>query len=296
MAADRGHDVGCGQGDVLDARAPVGLEVFLDLALPQAGCRLVDGHHDAGAVVHDGRTQGRVLGRDLVGVEMTHLREPEDLDVPIDPFVESALLDVADHVVDGRQPDPVTGRSRRQPVGGEAGPPSAIAARPLHEEVPGLAVGRDGGGRDRSGVVAERGTGSATTVAPLAAASVAVAAASSTLQARWRMPSPWSRTWRATSLSGPKPGRDDEPDGSLGQHVGNPVGHAGLGAGVGHHLEPESRGEPGGDRPGVSDPPLEVVPAEQLRGDGRSLVRSSSSVPCIQKYRQRGSKVNISPL
>ena len=117
MAADRADDVGRGQGDVLDARTAVGVEVLGDLALLEARGRLVDGHDDAGAVVHHRAAQGRVLRRDLVGVEVAHLAEAQHLDVPGHPVVKAALLDVAHDVVDRLQSDRGAGGPRRQAVG-----------------------------------------------------------------------------------------------------------------------------------------------------------------------------------
>jgi hypothetical protein len=46
-------------------------------------------------------------------------------------------------------PDRVAGRAGRQAVGGEPGPHRRARPGAVHEEVPGLAVGGDGGGRDR---------------------------------------------------------------------------------------------------------------------------------------------------
>ena len=58
---------------------------------------------------------------------------------------------------------------------------------------------------------------------------------------------------------GSETGGDDEAHLALSEDVRRPVLNAGLGAGVGHHLESETRGEPGRHGPGVADPPFQVV-------------------------------------
>src|SRR5439155_23660225 len=73
----RGDDVVGAKRDVLHAGGAVVVEVLLDLALVTAGGRLVDRHHDAAAVPHHGRHQRRVLGTDLLVVEVGQLVEPE---------------------------------------------------------------------------------------------------------------------------------------------------------------------------------------------------------------------------
>ena len=131
--------------------------------------------------------------------------------------------------------------------------------------------------------------GSATTVAPLAAASVAVLAASSTRQARWRIPSPCRSTCRDTSLSGPRPAVITNRTSPWARTYDTRSCDAGLGAGVGDHLEAEARGEPGGHGPGVADPPFQVVPTEQPGGHRRGgvgerrRVRHAPEIPATRR-------------
>ncbi len=66
----RGHDVGRVQRHVLDAGRAVVVEVLLDLALAAPLGRLVDGQDHLVVVPHHRRHEGRVLGRDLVVVEV----------------------------------------------------------------------------------------------------------------------------------------------------------------------------------------------------------------------------------
>ena len=92
--------------DVLHARTVVVVEVFLNLRLAPAGGRLVDRELDAaGAVLHHLRHQRRILGRDLLVVEVHQLREPHRLGEELHPAVHLAQLDVADDVIDGGETD-----------------------------------------------------------------------------------------------------------------------------------------------------------------------------------------------
>ena len=93
------------QGDVLHAGAVVVLDVLLDLALLETLGRFVDRHHDLAAVPHHRRHQRRVLGADLLVVEVQQLGEAHHVGVEVDPRVELALGDVADDVVDGDEAD-----------------------------------------------------------------------------------------------------------------------------------------------------------------------------------------------
>ena len=62
---------------------------------------------------------------------------------------------------------------------------------------------------------------------------------------------------------GAQRGGEREPDGALLQHPGGPVPHARLRAGVGDRREPEPGPVEVGGLPGVTDPQLDVVDAEQ---------------------------------
>ena len=76
--ADGVDDVVGGHGDVLHAGAAVELQVLLDLRPPPRLGRLVDRELDpARAVLHHLRHQGRVLGADVLVVEVDELREAE---------------------------------------------------------------------------------------------------------------------------------------------------------------------------------------------------------------------------
>ena len=105
-APHRLDDVAGRQRDVLHAGAAVELEVLLDLRSPLALRRLVDRELDPPrAVLHDLRHQRRVLGADVLVVEVNELLEAEHLAVELDPLVHLAFLDVADDVVDGGEAD-----------------------------------------------------------------------------------------------------------------------------------------------------------------------------------------------
>ena len=88
------------QGDVLDTGRAVEVEVLLDLALAATLGRLVDREHDLVVVPDHGGHQRRVLGGDLVVVEVGELVEAEHVLVVADPLVEVAALDVGHDVVE----------------------------------------------------------------------------------------------------------------------------------------------------------------------------------------------------
>ena len=105
--------------------------------------RLVERHHDVVAVPHDRRPQRRELGRDLRLVEVAQLPEPHHVLVERHPFVEPALLDVADDVIDVDQPDGRADGLGRQPVALESRAVVAVVVATIDERVLGLAIGGD---------------------------------------------------------------------------------------------------------------------------------------------------------
>ena len=112
-ACDGRDDVVGAQRDVLHAGAVVGARRTPgsgSSCSPSAGSLI--GITIVDAVPHDRRHQRRVLGADLVVVEVQQLAEPEHLAVEAHPVVEPALLDVADDVVDGARGRP-RGPTRR---------------------------------------------------------------------------------------------------------------------------------------------------------------------------------------
>ena len=176
--------------------------------------RLVDRHHDLRAVPHDRRHQRRVLGADLVVVEVLQLGEAHHVGVEVDPVVELALLDVADDVVDRRR-----GRRRGRSVGFGR----------LSVGVAGLEHRRRGSGCGRRTCAPSRRTrrpgraraspcssvsthGSRTLRAPRATAASYAASASSTSQARSCTPSPWRAHVLGDRRVGVERAGDDEAD------------------------------------------------------------------------------------
>ncbi len=130
------QDVAGAHGDVLHARSHVVVQVFLDLALALALGRLVDGELDPpAAVLHHLGHQGRVLGADVLVVEVQQLAEAHHLVVEVDPVVHLAQLHVAHHVID-RRPARSTGpagpaacRSAQTARGSRCGPRRRAAPR-----------------------------------------------------------------------------------------------------------------------------------------------------------------------
>src|SRR5216683_1461713 len=150
------EDVGRGEGDVLDAGALVEVEVLLDLGLAAAFGGLVDGELDeAVAVGHHLRHQSRVLGGDVVVVEVLVEREAHDVGVEVDPVVHGVPAYVADHVVDVEEDD---GAGYAVVLDGAvAGEEGAGVVGAIDEGVDGVAVGGDAGGGDGAVVVGEGG-------------------------------------------------------------------------------------------------------------------------------------------
>ena len=145
----RGDDVGGVQGDVLHAGGAVEVEVLLDLALPAALGRLVDRQHDLVVVPHHRRHQRRVLGGDLVVVEVGELVEAEHLLVVADPLARGGPARRWPTTWSNRVM-PTSGPTGRREVGRlELRGERARVGRPVEERVHGVAVGADGGVVDR---------------------------------------------------------------------------------------------------------------------------------------------------
>ena len=108
---DAGGDVAAGQGDVLDALAAIGRQVFGDLAVVVGA--FVDRNADpAAGADHGTRMQAAVASLD---VEAADLAEAEDLRVERRPGVHPAAMHIVGEMVDLEQPD-----TFRRPVGRQA--------------------------------------------------------------------------------------------------------------------------------------------------------------------------------
>src|SRR5580704_11282544 len=141
---------------MLHARAAVELQVLVDLRLALADGGLVQRElHLPGAVRDDLAHQRGVLGGDVVADELLHVGEAHDPVVEVHPLVHLAQLDVADAVVDlGEEGTLAGGADRcRRHVPGQVG---TGVPGPLHQRVPGVAVGGDGGHNHLAVVVLEQ--------------------------------------------------------------------------------------------------------------------------------------------
>src|SRR6266508_4467978 len=255
-------DVAGLDGDVLDPRAAVELEVLVDLGSSSALGRLVDGELDAPlAVPDDLGHQRRVLGGDGLVAEVDELGEAHDPLVEADPVVHPAQLDVADHVVDGlkargRQR---VGRRRPSDVAGQERP---LVGGAVDQRVDGVAGGGDRGPADDAVVVLVVGRLGRPAGAALQRRPVGdhgVRHGEGDVVDPVAVPGDVGGDLRV----GAQRGGEHEPDGSLLQHPGGPVAHAGLRAGVGDRGEPEPGPVEVGRLPGVAHPQLDVVDAEQ---------------------------------
>jgi hypothetical protein len=267
---------------VLNAgRVVVPVEVLLDLGLPAALSGLVEGHlDDAEAAGHDLGHEGRVLGRNVLVVEVLEQLEAHHVLVPLDPVVHLAQLDVADAVIDELQPAGVRAvvlvederphrgvAGQKRPAGPEALQVVLTAAG--HEAVDGAAVGLDAGhdhdpvtglvaqldrlvGRlaavgDRRLVRGDRVGNGEGQVLDAVAVSLHLALGGVILvQARGQ----------------------EHPDVALGQQVGGFTAGAGGQVGVLDDIEPEAVGVEVGRLPGVADVEPNVIHIDQLEGVG----------------------------
>ena len=257
---------------MLHAGRAVEVEVLLDLALPAALGRLVDREHDLVVVPHDGRHQRRVLGGDLVVVEVGELVEAEDLLVVRRPtrsrWPRSTLADDVVEPRDARPRDRPAARGRWARTAARTGP-----CRPTGR-------GRCARCRRRRGW---RRGGSRRA----ASSSLAGSRSDGARRGRARRRRPRGRrrrgsrcrgcrrrgvrTCSAIGLSGCERARHHEAHPALLEQVADAVAAPGLGAGVGDEVEAEGRGEEPGEGAGVAHPPLEVVDAAE--GGGRRAWR-----------------------
>ena len=249
--------------------------------------RLVDRHHDLRAVPHDRRHQRGVLGADLVVVEVVQLAEAEDLGVEAHPVVELALLDVADDVVDRE-----SGRPAGRPVGlGRL----SVAVAGLEQRRRGSGCGRRTCARCR-----RRSRPGASSSSPCV---VGLGPRRRARCGRRGRPRPRTRrrrrrrarrgrarrrrgvrTCSAIGESASSAPRHDEADVALLEHVAGLVPHAGLGPGVRGAAEAERRHQEPGGGPGVADPELDAVPAEEVRS--RALGHRHGSIKPGDSYRR----------
>ena len=270
---------------MLHAGRPVVVEVLLDLALAPPVGGLVDGQHDLVVVPHDGRHQRRVLGGDLVVVEVDEGVEAEHLVVVVDPLVEVALLDVAHDVVEAGEADLGArgGRELRRP---EPGGELAGVAAAVEERVHRLAVGADGGvvdGAELVGVDGGRALGQRAAVERGGVRRLGVVDE----EADVAHAVPVGAHVLGDRRVGRQRAGDHEADAPLLQHVRHTVAPAGLGPRVGHDLEPERRHQEPAEGSGVADPPFDVVdPPERGRCGpaGPAVAASSSSRPCFPSF------------
>ncbi len=150
------EDIVGGEGDVLDARTLVEVEVLFDLGLAATFGWLVDGELDvAVAVGHHLGHQSGVFGGYVFVVEVLVEAEAHDVGVEVDPLVHGVPAYVADHVVDVNEAnwagDVVVGDMT---VAGEEG---AVVVGSVDEGVDGVPVGGDAGDGDMAVVVGELG-------------------------------------------------------------------------------------------------------------------------------------------
>ncbi len=251
---------------MLHARPVVVLDVLLDLALLAALGRLVDRHHDLAAVPHDGRHQRRVLGADLLVVEVHELGEAHHVGVEVDPRVELATGDVADDVVDGDEANvganvgvgefvvgvpgleggaavtqAVDERVHRLAIGGDLGELEVAVLVVLDPRLAHAAGATSEGGRvGGSGVVDEPGE----VVDPVSVAAHVIGD-------------------RRVGLQRP---RHDPADVALFEDVAGLVAPSSLRAGIAGAAEPEVRHQEAGGGASVADPELDAVPTEEMAG------------------------------
>ena len=301
----RGDDVVGAQGDVLHAGTVVVLDVLLDLGLLAPLGGLVQGHDDLRAVPHHGRHQGRVLGADLVVVEVDELGEAHHVGVEVDPRVELALLDVADHVVDRRQPDGRADARVGQPLGRvarlERGPAVAEAA---DEGVHRVAVRPDLGQFEVAVLVV---------FDPRRTNAARAAGQRRRVGRRRVVDEPGEVVHPVTVLAhvlGDRRVRLERPrhheaDVTLLQHVARLLPTTGLGPGVPGAAEAERRHQEPGRGAGVAHPELDAVPALQVPGrrvDGRAIgersvhdVNDAAGAPRLATPRMRVPRISTSP-
>ena len=145
------EDVAGDHGDVLHAGGEVVIEILLDLALLLAFGGFVDGELDAAvAVRHDLGHQRRVLGGDILVVEVQQLAEAHHLVIELDPVIHLAERHVADDVVDGGQAGGLRFLVLDGAIGGGE---DALIVVAVHEDVQGLAVGVNGRGAEDAEII-----------------------------------------------------------------------------------------------------------------------------------------------
>ena len=253
------EDVVGGEGDVLDARTLVEVEVLFDLRFAAAFGGFIDGELDvAVAVGHHLGHQGGVLGGDVFVVEVLVEAEAHDVGVEVDPLVHGVPAYVADHVVDVDEADwagdVVVGDMT---VAGEEG---AVVVGAVDEGVDGVAVGSDAGDGDVAIVVGELGR--------LLNATGAAAGGLGPGLAGVVDPESYGADSVAVGVDvagdlgvGTERGCEDEADLSLLEHVRGAVAVAGLGACVGDQGHSEGCAVEVGGLACVADVELDVVGA-----------------------------------
>src|SRR4029453_13973992 len=260
-----GHDVTGLDGDVLDARTAVEVQVLVDLGALLARGRLVDGELDAPlAVPDDLGHQRRVLGGDGLVAEVDQLGEAHDPLVELDPLVHPAQLDVADHVVDSLQADRGQRGGDRGP-GGEPGQERPVVAGAVEQRVDGVAVGGDGRPADDAVLVLVVARLEHAGGAPLGGGGIGGGGVGHG-QGDVADPVAVAGDVVGDLGAGPQGAGQDQPDRPLPEDPGGAVAQAGLGPGVGDRGEAEPGAVEVGRLLGVADPQLDVVDAEQGQG------------------------------
>ena len=251
---------------MLHARPAVELQVLLDLRPPPALGRLVDRELDPPrAVLHHLRHQGRVLGADVLVVEVDELREAEHVLVEPHPLVHLAFLDVADDVVDRLQADRVE-RARAVAVRVErlvAGGEDAAVAVAVDEAVRRVAVGADGGVLVDAVLVLAAASGGVTPTAPAADGRLVGRRDVVHFEGDVLHAVAVGRQAGVVGVVGAQRRGQDEGDLALPEDVAGLVPQPRLQAGVGDHVEAEGVAVEVGRLAGVADEEADVVDASK---------------------------------
>ena len=139
---------------MLHTRTAVIIQILLNLRFAQSIRRFVDGEFDAATSTrHHFRHEGRILGGDVVVIEMDVLRESHHVFVEIDPVLHVSQFHVADAVIHVMKSD--IGCRFRGRTGRKAGHVESVVPAAVHETVQGIAIGIDRGLDQRTVLIRE---------------------------------------------------------------------------------------------------------------------------------------------
>ena len=248
---------------MLRPRTPVEVQELIDLAFSLADRRLVQGELDPVIAAGDHLAhQGGVVRGDVVTDELGHVGEAHHPVVEPDPGVHLTQLDVADHVIERLEEPPRPAgprgvRGRSCDVGGSVHP---VIPRPIHQRVPGVAVGGERGRTERAGgigLVVRLDQDRRTHPAGVPHAPVDVGHLQADVQHAVPVPAMVVVEFAVRV----DPTEDHEPAGAAGQHEPLVVPVSGLRSGVGDQLHAVRRLVVPGRLDSVADHPDDGVPA-----------------------------------